>query len=102
MAGIPPSTMPTSANGSRNVNRPQTLMYSSRECPSPFITALRRPWTCAAATASALHTGGSGSSAEHGRDLLDAVVRAERLRDHERHAVPREPVGVELVAPSGD
>ena len=41
IGGTPRQATMAAANGSRKVNRPQTLMYSSRLSPRRFITVLR-------------------------------------------------------------
>ena len=53
--GKPPSRQPPSANGSRKVKRPQTLMYSSSACPRRFMAVLRSTWNSAAAIARTSH-----------------------------------------------
>jgi len=55
MGGTPFHSTKSAANGSRKVKRPQTLMYSSSECPRRFITVFRSTWQSAATSARTNH-----------------------------------------------
>src|SRR3984893_7684498 len=55
MTGTPFQSTKAAANGSRKVKRPQTLMYSSSECPRRFITVLGSTWQRAATSARTSH-----------------------------------------------
>src|SRR4030095_1555436 len=72
--GKPLSAQPSSANGSRNVKRPQTLMYSSSAWPRRFMAVWRSTWNSAAASARAIHMGAS--------DCTAGSVRGEELQQH--------------------
>src|ERR671937_1138560 len=87
--GHPLARQKSSAKGRRNVNRPQTLMYSSRAWPRRFMAVLRRTLKSAEASARITHTAAS----RHERDLdrRAVAVGGERVRDGvERKAVSDE------------
>src|SRR5689334_8496262 len=91
MTGTPLQSTKPAANGSRKVKRPHTLMYSSRECPSRFITVLRSTWHSAATSARTNHMGGGLARArQERRERVDhrAGLLAGQEVPRVRHHVP--------------
>src|SRR5262249_11175115 len=89
IAGTPFHSTKAAANGSRKVKRPHTLMYSSSECPSRFITVLRSTWQSAAASPGTSHTGarlaGAGEERAQGVDPRARLLARQEMagvRDH--------------------
>src|ERR1700736_4098429 len=89
MPGTPFHSTKPAANGSRKVKRPHTLMYSSRECPSRFITVLRSTWHRAATSARTSHMGaGLARARQERRERVDHRARllagqeVPRVRHH--------------------
>ena len=59
-SGIPYQAEARATNGSRNVNRPQTLMMSSSSCPRCFMEMFRSTWNRADKSANTNHMSRTG------------------------------------------
>src|SRR5262249_53011966 len=105
IGGTPFHSTKAAANGSRKVKRPHTLMYSSSESPSRFITVLRSTWQSAATSARTSHTGarlaGASEKREQGVDHRARLLARQEVagvRDDVALGARREAGGMALGA----